>query len=245
MDLKKLWWTSFVLFFQAIRLLDVRRKRRIYDIINVLEGIGLISRVSSRYIKWKYVFIPALCACIWSCMCVKNVVPNTFHNKIQMHSLNQGYDARTECFPVKPQTDPVKVGGEGPEGDRDDVGPAENVGQTEHQKHDRRLQQISFSCPFTLQCIDFQQRYFMLLIYRYLQKHLAEIGEMWVFVSVNKMLNRLVIRFNASCTFYGRKCSMLLGKSIHYYSKGVLSKYGRLSHSNLLWELSPYFHIEP
>ncbi|CAB1425750.1 unnamed protein product [Pleuronectes platessa] len=37
----------------AMRLLAVRRKRRLYDIINVLEGIGLISRVTSHYIKWR------------------------------------------------------------------------------------------------------------------------------------------------------------------------------------------------
>ncbi|XP_053279406.1 transcription factor E2F4 [Pleuronectes platessa] len=37
----------------AMRLLAIRRKRRLYDIINVLEGIGLISRVTSHYIKWR------------------------------------------------------------------------------------------------------------------------------------------------------------------------------------------------
>ncbi|XP_060923624.1 transcription factor E2F4-like [Limanda limanda] len=36
---------------EALRLLAITRKRRLYEIISVLEGIGLISRVTSRYIK--------------------------------------------------------------------------------------------------------------------------------------------------------------------------------------------------
>lgn len=40
------------------------QKRRIYDITNVLEGIGLIEKTSKNNIHWKYVhaFFPILCA---------------------------------------------------------------------------------------------------------------------------------------------------------------------------------------
>lgn len=43
----------FVLFFQAADTLAVRQKRRIYDITNVLEGIGLIEKKSKNSIQWK------------------------------------------------------------------------------------------------------------------------------------------------------------------------------------------------
>lgn len=33
--------------------LEVRQKRRIYDITNVLEGIGLIEKNSKNLIRWK------------------------------------------------------------------------------------------------------------------------------------------------------------------------------------------------
>lgn len=36
-------------------MLDVKQKRRIYDITNVLEGIGLIEKETKNTIKWKYV----------------------------------------------------------------------------------------------------------------------------------------------------------------------------------------------
>ncbi|KAM9860766.1 transcription factor E2F5-like isoform 1-T2 [Aulostomus maculatus] len=36
----------------AVSILDVGGKRRIYDITNVLEGIGLISKTSKRIVKW-------------------------------------------------------------------------------------------------------------------------------------------------------------------------------------------------
>lgn len=39
--------------FQAADLLEVRQKRRIYDITNVLEGIGLIEKKSKNSIQWK------------------------------------------------------------------------------------------------------------------------------------------------------------------------------------------------
>lgn len=39
-------------FCQAIRILAVGQKRRIYDITNVLEGAGLIMKVSKSMIKW-------------------------------------------------------------------------------------------------------------------------------------------------------------------------------------------------
>lgn len=41
------------LFFQAVRVLSVGQKRRIYDITNVLEGIGLIVKISKSIVKWK------------------------------------------------------------------------------------------------------------------------------------------------------------------------------------------------
>ena len=36
-------------------MLDVKQKRRIYDITNVLEGIGLIEKETKNTIKWKWV----------------------------------------------------------------------------------------------------------------------------------------------------------------------------------------------
>ena len=38
---------------QAADMLDVKQKRRIYDITNVLEGIGLIEKETKNTIKWK------------------------------------------------------------------------------------------------------------------------------------------------------------------------------------------------
>ncbi|VDM57976.1 unnamed protein product [Angiostrongylus costaricensis] len=38
---------------QAAEALNVRQKRRIYDITNVLEGIGLIEKKSKNIIQWK------------------------------------------------------------------------------------------------------------------------------------------------------------------------------------------------
>lgn len=40
-------------FLQAADTLAVRQKRRIYDITNVLEGIGLIEKKSKNSIQWK------------------------------------------------------------------------------------------------------------------------------------------------------------------------------------------------
>jgi len=39
-------------FLQATEVLEVRQKRRIYDITNVLEGIGLIEKRTKNLIKW-------------------------------------------------------------------------------------------------------------------------------------------------------------------------------------------------
>ncbi|TDH17126.1 hypothetical protein EPR50_G00005080 [Perca flavescens] len=38
---------------QAISVLAVGQKRRIYDITNVLEGVGLIAKISKSTVKWK------------------------------------------------------------------------------------------------------------------------------------------------------------------------------------------------
>lgn len=46
-----------IYFFQAADQLAVRQKRRIYDITNVLEGIGLIEKKSKNSIQWKYVAV--------------------------------------------------------------------------------------------------------------------------------------------------------------------------------------------
>ena len=46
------WWC----WLQAADQLAVRQKRRIYDITNVLEGIGLIEKKSKNSIQWKLVW---------------------------------------------------------------------------------------------------------------------------------------------------------------------------------------------
>lgn len=38
---------------EAVQSLKVKQKRRIYDITNVLEGIGLIEKRSKNSIQWK------------------------------------------------------------------------------------------------------------------------------------------------------------------------------------------------
>lgn len=43
----------FCLVSKAADTLAVRQKRRIYDITNVLEGIGLIEKKSKNSIQWK------------------------------------------------------------------------------------------------------------------------------------------------------------------------------------------------
>lgn len=55
-DLEK---ACFKFLFKAADILAVRQKRRIYDITNVLEGIGLIEKKSKNSIQWKYVYILA------------------------------------------------------------------------------------------------------------------------------------------------------------------------------------------
>ena len=44
-----------ILSQQVADSLATKQKRRIYDITNVLEGIGLIEKQSKNTIKWKYV----------------------------------------------------------------------------------------------------------------------------------------------------------------------------------------------
>lgn len=45
--------SSSFLVSKAADTLAVRQKRRIYDITNVLEGIGLIEKKSKNSIQWK------------------------------------------------------------------------------------------------------------------------------------------------------------------------------------------------
>jgi len=42
---------------QATEVLEVKQKRRIYDITNVLEGIGLIEKKTKNSIKWLSVYL--------------------------------------------------------------------------------------------------------------------------------------------------------------------------------------------
>ena len=44
---------GFVDLKEAADELDVKQKRRIYDITNVLEGVGLIEKNSKNIIQWK------------------------------------------------------------------------------------------------------------------------------------------------------------------------------------------------
>lgn len=39
---------------QAANSLAVKQKRRIYDITNVLEGVGLIEKKNKNIIQWRY-----------------------------------------------------------------------------------------------------------------------------------------------------------------------------------------------
>ncbi len=44
---------SHIYYFQAADTLNVKQKRRIYDITNVLEGIGLIEKKNKNCIQWR------------------------------------------------------------------------------------------------------------------------------------------------------------------------------------------------
>lgn len=46
---------SYFSDLQAADALNVKQKRRIYDITNVLEGIGLIEKKNKNCIQWKSV----------------------------------------------------------------------------------------------------------------------------------------------------------------------------------------------
>lgn len=48
---------NLCLSIQAADVLNVKQKRRIYDITNVLEGIGLIEKKSKNSIQWRQVFV--------------------------------------------------------------------------------------------------------------------------------------------------------------------------------------------
>lgn len=50
---QQFWSSLFVNVLKAADTLAVRQKRRIYDITNVLEGIGLIEKKSKNSIQWK------------------------------------------------------------------------------------------------------------------------------------------------------------------------------------------------
>lgn len=39
-------------FFQAAIILNIQQKRRIYDITNVLEGVGLIRKATKNSVQW-------------------------------------------------------------------------------------------------------------------------------------------------------------------------------------------------
>lgn len=41
------------LLFKATAMLAVKQKRRIYDITNVLEGIGLIEKKTKNQVRWR------------------------------------------------------------------------------------------------------------------------------------------------------------------------------------------------
>lgn len=46
----------WIIIFQAVDLLQVEQKRRIYDITNVLEGIGLLEKKTKNTVQWRYVY---------------------------------------------------------------------------------------------------------------------------------------------------------------------------------------------
>lgn len=46
-------WFDRIFVFQAADTLNVKQKRRIYDITNVLEGIGLIEKKNKNCIQWR------------------------------------------------------------------------------------------------------------------------------------------------------------------------------------------------
>lgn len=45
--------------------MQVKQKRRIYDITNVLEGIGLISKRSKNVVQWRYVLAAKDITFVW------------------------------------------------------------------------------------------------------------------------------------------------------------------------------------
>ena len=65
-----------MLCLQAADTLAVRQKRRIYDITNVLEGIGLIEKKSKNSIQWRCVIllqISVFCSTVQLNFCCRTI----------------------------------------------------------------------------------------------------------------------------------------------------------------------------
>ena len=67
----------FLFSLKAADQLAVRQKRRIYDITNVLEGIGLIEKKSKNSIQWKYGF-----SVVFTILCFNFDMINEFSCKL-------------------------------------------------------------------------------------------------------------------------------------------------------------------
>lgn len=130
-------------------------KRRFYDITNVLEGIGVISKLSQSVIKWEW---------------VKNlnskVINQTISHQCNACILSQkGLLPRSTWPGIVRQNNKVPFWTEGPGAVRKSVGPADILGWAEHQQHKGGLQSISFfktrNCVFLLPfCFHFFQSHF-------------------------------------------------------------------------------------
>lgn len=113
---------------QAANSLAVKQKRRIYDITNVLEGVGLIEKKNKNIIQWRYgIFHEVKVASVWlnsffdgsitlpvTCKCnlVQSVIPlNLFFSMfaISHHPALRGKNSDSQTREVMEQVKYLKA----------------------------------------------------------------------------------------------------------------------------------------